>query len=187
MRIIGVIGGVASGKSTVARLFERLGAGVLDADRAGHEALRLTQVEAAAKKRWGNEIFGPDGRIDRAKLARRVFAPGTAGHKERLYLEQLTHPEIARLLHRQADEMAAAGTAGAASIAGIPIARAQAPIKLSLGHNSPPSSPNRSAGSAGDTQSGGGVSPRRGAATVPEPRRGGTVMPSICAAANEGT
>ena len=113
MRIIGVIGGVASGKSTVARLFERLGAGVLDADRAGHEALRLTQVEAAAKKRWGNEIFGPDGRIDRAKLARRVFAPGTAGHKERLYLEQLTHPEIARLLHRQADEMAVAGTAAA--------------------------------------------------------------------------
>ena len=111
MRIIGIIGGVAGGKSMVAKMFERLGAGVLDADRAGHEALRLPQVEAAARERWGNEIFGPDGRIERARLARLVFASGPEGRKERLYLEQLTHPQIAVLLRRQADDMAAAGAA----------------------------------------------------------------------------
>ncbi|MBU4271445.1 MAG: dephospho-CoA kinase [Planctomycetes bacterium] len=103
MRIIGITGGVASGKSTVARLLEKLGAGVLDADRAGHEALRLPQVEAAARRRWGEKIFGPDGRIDRSSLARIVFAPGPEGRKERLFLEQLTHPEIARLFRLQAD------------------------------------------------------------------------------------
>ncbi len=110
MRIIGITGGVAGGKSTVARLLERLGAGVLDADRAGHEALRLPQVEAAARRRWGETIFGRDGQIDRTQLARVVFAPGSEGQRERLYLEQLTHPEIARLLRRQADSMVAAGT-----------------------------------------------------------------------------
>lgn len=107
MRIIGILGGVCSGKSTVARQFARLGARVLDADRAGHEALRLPHVEAAARQRWGEAVFGPDGRIDRARLARIVFAAGAEGQKERTYLEQLTHPEIAGLLRRQAEAPAA--------------------------------------------------------------------------------
>jgi dephospho-CoA kinase len=111
MRIIGIVGGVASGKSTVAETFARLGAGVLDADRAGHEALRLPAVEAAARRRWGPTVFGPDGRIDRGRLARVVFAPGPEGRRERNYLEQLTHPEIARLLGRQAEDLAASGVA----------------------------------------------------------------------------
>jgi dephospho-CoA kinase len=110
MRIIGTTGGVASGKSLVARRFAELGAGVLDADRAGHEVLRLPHVEAAARQRWGEAVFGPDGRIDRQRLAPIVFACGPEGAKERKYLEQLTHPEIARKLREQADAMAAAGT-----------------------------------------------------------------------------
>ena len=111
MRIIGVTGGVASGKSMVAQQFAQLGAGLLDADQAGHEALRLPQVEAAARQRWGEAIFGADGRIDRARLARVVFAPGEKGQREREYLEQLTHPEIARLLDRQAEALALSGAA----------------------------------------------------------------------------
>ena len=106
MQIIGILGGVASGKSTVAEQFVRLGAGLLDADRAGHEALRLPHVEAAARERWGEAIFGADGRIDRAKLARVVFAHGAEGERERRYLEQLTHPEIGRLLNEQANALA---------------------------------------------------------------------------------
>jgi dephospho-CoA kinase len=109
MRIIGILGGVGSGKSTVAHQLAKLGAGVLDADKAGHEALRLPNVEAAARQRWGEAVFGPDGRIDRARLARIVFAPGPKGQTERKYLEQLTHPEIARLVRRQAESMLAAG------------------------------------------------------------------------------
>jgi dephospho-CoA kinase len=109
MRIIGITGGVASGKTAVAQAFAALGAGVLDADRAGHEALRLPHVEAAARRRWGDAIFGPDGRIDRARLARVVFAAGPEAERERKYLEQLTHPEIGRLLTRQAEAFEAAG------------------------------------------------------------------------------
>ena len=110
MRIIGITGGVASGKSVVAQQFARLGAGVLDADQTGHEVLRLPQIEAAARRRWGEAVFAPDGRIDRARLARIVFAAGPEAQKERQYLEQLTHPEIARLLTQQAEALAAAGT-----------------------------------------------------------------------------
>jgi dephospho-CoA kinase len=109
MRIIGITGGVASGKSLVAKQFAVFGAAVLDADKAGHEALRLPHVEAAARQRWGGVVFGPDGRIDRAKLARIVFAPCPEAAQERKYLEQLTHPEIAGLLKRQAAAFEAAG------------------------------------------------------------------------------
>ena len=69
--------------------------------------MRLPQVEAAARRRWGEAVFGPDGRIDRARLARVVFAPEAEGQRERNYLEQLTHPEIGRLLEQQAEAMAA--------------------------------------------------------------------------------
>jgi len=109
MHMIGVLGGVAGGKSLVARLLADRGAGVLDADRLGHEVLRLPQIEAAARDRWGEKVFDCEGRIDRDCLARVVFADGPKGPIERKYLEQLTHPEIARRLKQQAEAMAASG------------------------------------------------------------------------------
>jgi dephospho-CoA kinase len=113
MRIIGLLGGVASGKSLVAQELTRLGAGLLDADRAGHEVLRTEQVERAARQRWGSKVFGPDERIDRAKLARIVFAPPPDGPRERNYLEQLIHPEIGRRLRQRATELADEGVTAA--------------------------------------------------------------------------
>jgi dephospho-CoA kinase len=110
MHIIGLLGGVASGKSEVARQLAKRGAGVLDADRAGHEVLRLPHVEEAARQRWGEGIFGPDGHIDRSLLAKVVFSPPPKGPIERRYLEQLTHPEIGRRLAAEAQRMAAGGT-----------------------------------------------------------------------------
>jgi dephospho-CoA kinase len=109
MQVLGILGGVASGKSLVARQLAQFGAGVLDADRAGHEVLAMPATEAAAGERWGQEIFAADGRIDRARLAAIVFAAGPQGAGERKYLEQLTHPQIERRLARQAEELAALG------------------------------------------------------------------------------
>ncbi len=108
MHVIGLLGGVAAGKSLVARQLAALGAGLLDADRAGHEALRLPRIEAAVRERWGESVCGDDGRIDRARLAKLVFAEPPDGPRERKHLEQLTHPEIARLLSRQAETLAVA-------------------------------------------------------------------------------
>ena len=105
MKILGLLGGVASGKSLVARQLAELGAVVLDADRAGHEALRLPRIEEAARQRWGDAVFGPDGHIDRSRLAKIVFAPPPDGPRERKYLEELTHPEIGRRLSAQAEAL----------------------------------------------------------------------------------
>jgi dephospho-CoA kinase len=93
----------------VAQQLAQQGAAVFDADNAGHDVLRLPQIEAAARRRWGEAIFGPDGRIDRARLARIVFAVGPKAETERKYLEKLTHPEIARLLQRHIMTQAATG------------------------------------------------------------------------------
>jgi dephospho-CoA kinase len=101
MQTLGLLGGVASGKSLVASQLAHLGAVVLDADRAGHEALRLPRVEEAVRRRWGADVFGPDGHVDRSKLAKIVFAAPPNGQRERKYLEQLTHPEIGRLIEGQ--------------------------------------------------------------------------------------
>ncbi len=105
MKILGLLGGVASGKSLVSRQLAELGAVVLDADHAGHEALRLPGVEAAARQRWGDGVFGQDGHIDRSRLAKIVFAPPPGGPKERKFLETLTHPEIGRWLLAQVEAM----------------------------------------------------------------------------------
>ncbi len=110
MEVIGIIGGVASGKSLVAGELVALGAGLLDADRAGHVVLRMPEIEQAAAERWGKAVFGPDGRINRGRLAEIVFAATDDAVRERKYLEQLTHPEIARRLEQQAEALAASGT-----------------------------------------------------------------------------
>ncbi len=103
MKILGLLGGVASGKSLVSRQLAELGAVVLDADLAGHEALRLPSIEAAARERWGDAVFGKDRHIDRSKLAKIVFAPPPDGQEEREFLENLVQPEIGRRLSAQAE------------------------------------------------------------------------------------
>ncbi len=102
MIILGLLGGVASGKSLVARQLAELGAVVLDADQAGHEALRLPCTEKAARQRWGDAVFGPDGHIDRSRLAQIVFAPPPKVQENGNSSEELTHPEIGRRLAAQA-------------------------------------------------------------------------------------
>jgi dephospho-CoA kinase len=71
----GLTGGVASGKSTVARMLEGLGARIIDADRVGHELLRASQATYHELLRgFGNEILDSRGEIDRRRLGAIVFA-----------------------------------------------------------------------------------------------------------------
>ena len=78
MLILGLVGGIASGKSLVAECLRDLGAVVLDADRAGHAVLREPDVVAALVSRWGNSILDPAGQISRRAVAKIVFAAGNA-------------------------------------------------------------------------------------------------------------
>ena len=110
MRVIGIVGGVASGKSLVAEQLRRLGAVILDADRAGHEVLQEESVRRALRQRWGDDVFDDRGGVDRAAVAQIVFGPSPTGPQERAFLEQITHPRIGGRLREQ---VAAAQRAGA--------------------------------------------------------------------------
>jgi dephospho-CoA kinase len=94
MRLIGVTGGIATGKSSVDRMLEAHGAVVIDADELAREVVRPGEpalAEVAA--RFGREMIDPDGRLDRDRLGRLVFADPQA----RRDLEQITHPRITEL------------------------------------------------------------------------------------------
>ena len=96
MQTLGLIGGIGSGKSTVAALFARLGAGVVDVDAIGHRILRLPEVGSVIEKRWGTDIFTPSGEPDRKAIAAHVFSPTETGRRELEFLTALTHPLIQR-------------------------------------------------------------------------------------------
>ena len=91
MFIIGVTGGVGTGKSTVARMLGRLGAHVLDADRMTHELMRPgTAVWKALCSAFGRGILTSDGEIDRRKLGVLAF-----GNKKILTrLSRIIHPAV---------------------------------------------------------------------------------------------
>jgi dephospho-CoA kinase len=96
--VIGLIGGVASGKSSVAATLAELGAAVLDADAIARRLLDDPEVRAKLLQRFGTAIAaaGDPAAIDRAALARRTF-----GHPEELaYLEGLVHPRVREELAR---------------------------------------------------------------------------------------
>src|SRR6476659_10806472 len=95
MKIIGLVGGVASGKSLAAKMLVELGAVHLDADRTGHALLAEDyDVRRSLIDRWGNAILDIDGHVDRGAVAQRVFANSAAGTGNRKFLEDLLHPRI---------------------------------------------------------------------------------------------
>jgi dephospho-CoA kinase len=101
-RVIGLLGGIGSGKSTVARLFSERGVAVLDADRHAREVLASPAIVDALVARFGSGILDDRGAIDRAALARVAFADEAATAD----LNALVHPEVRR---RLLDELAASG------------------------------------------------------------------------------
>ncbi|MEX0678148.1 MAG: dephospho-CoA kinase [Pirellulales bacterium] len=111
--IIGIAGGIASGKSFITGHLKRMGAAVVSADEAAHEVLELEEVKREAQQRWGDAIFGADGQIDRKALGQIVFAPPPDGPLEREFLERLTHPRIGEIIRRQIIELAEQGSAAA--------------------------------------------------------------------------
>ncbi len=110
MKTIGLVGGVASGKSLAAAILVDFGACLLDADRTGHAVLADdADVHQAVIDRWGDAVLLPDGKVDRAAVARRVFAESAAGAADRKFLEDLLHPRIRRRLNQDRDKAAVAG------------------------------------------------------------------------------
>ena len=93
MIVVGVTGGLGTGKSTVARIFQQLGAVVLDADRIAHEVMRPKQLAwRRIVTTFGEQVLNDDQTINRALLARRVFREPAA----RVQLETIVHPQVIR-------------------------------------------------------------------------------------------
>jgi dephospho-CoA kinase len=103
--VIGVAGGIGSGKSAVARALGRLGAPIFDADASARRILDQPDIASRIAARWGTGLLGPDGRVDRAGLATIVFRDDRA----RTELEELIHPIVRIEAQAAIDAARAAG------------------------------------------------------------------------------
>ncbi len=101
MKVIGLTGGIGSGKSTVSRFLAELGAVILDADKVGHEAFKPdTEIWRQVVAAFGSQILTPGGDIDREKLGEMVF-----GNPESLArLNQIMHPWMYEIVTAQLDD-----------------------------------------------------------------------------------
>ncbi|QXE89352.1 dephospho-CoA kinase [Geomonas subterranea] len=114
MRIIGLTGGIASGKTSAAQLFEKLGAAVIDADQLAREVVQPGE-EALARiaETFGDKVLNPDGTLNRAALGGIVFADPSA----RRTLEGITHPAIKKRAEEKLRRLREAGTGTAFYVA----------------------------------------------------------------------
>ncbi len=109
IKVIGITGGIASGKSTIAGMLESLGADLIDADKICHQLINTKEIALEITKRWGNHLQDTNGKIKRDMLAEIVFSD----EKEISALNCIIHPvaikqiksEIAKL-HIEATTMA---------------------------------------------------------------------------------
>lgn len=104
--IIGLTGGIGSGKSTVARAFEALGAAWVDADDVAREIV-LPEAPAllAIKHRFGDQVMHQDGTLNRAALREIIFKDS----EQRQWLESVTHPRIRERLLQHLEKLKALG------------------------------------------------------------------------------
>ena len=101
MLLVGLTGGIGAGKSTVAELLTERGAIVIDGDVIARRVVEPGQPALAAiVERFGPEVLGPDGRLDRPALAAKAFARD----EDRLALEAITHPAIGAEFVREMSE-----------------------------------------------------------------------------------
>lgn len=124
MLIFGLTGGIASGKSAVARELNALGAVVLDADKAAHEVINVPDIKQALTERWGPEILLPDGNVDRKAVAEQVFSTQKPTLVERKFLEKILHSRIKDEFEYQLTRL---------KIAKTPVAVIDAPLLLEAG------------------------------------------------------
>ena len=105
VRVVGLTGGIASGKSTVSQMLRELGAPIVDADLVAREVVEpgTPGLEEIADRFPG--VIGADGRLDREKLAARVFGQD----EERRALNAILHPRIQRAVVEQVEALARQG------------------------------------------------------------------------------
>jgi dephospho-CoA kinase len=105
MVIVGLTGGVASGKSFVAQCFVELGADLIDADQVAHEVLQDQETVDRIVEVWGNGILDEKGDINRKQLGKIVF--GGPDESNLNLLESITHPKIRSRIRNRLEQLKA--------------------------------------------------------------------------------
>jgi dephospho-CoA kinase len=115
---IAVTGGIGAGKSEALRAFARHGAAVISSDEIVHDLLRSDEdVRAAVRERFGDGVFGPEGQVDRGRIADVVFAD-----PEQLdWLERLLHPRVVAAYLRWRDDLASRPDPPAVCVTEVPL------------------------------------------------------------------
>lgn len=104
--VIGLTGGIASGKSTVSQMLREKGAIILNADQVGHEVYRPgTGVWQQVVATFGQQVVGPGGEIDRRRLGQIVFSDAEALRR----LNAITHPPMRAMMRHILDDLRAQG------------------------------------------------------------------------------
>jgi len=115
---VAVTGGIGAGKSEALRAFARHGAAVISSDEIVHELLGSDEdVRAAVRERFGDGVFGPEGQVDRGRIADIVFAD-----PEQLdWLERLLHPRVVAAYLRWRDDLARRPDPPAVCVTEVPL------------------------------------------------------------------
>jgi dephospho-CoA kinase len=115
---VAVTGGIGAGKSEALRAFARHGAAVISSDEIVHDLLSSDEeVRAAVRERFGDDVFGPEGQVDRGRIADIVFAD-----PEQLdWLERLLHPRVVASYLRWRDHLAARSDPPAVCVTEVPL------------------------------------------------------------------
>ena len=115
---VAVTGGIGAGKSETLAAFARHGAAVISSDEIVHELLRSDpEVQAAVRERWGDSFFGPDGAVDRDRVANVVFTD----RKELEWLEALLHPRVVATYLRWREKLGELPEPPAVSVTEVPL------------------------------------------------------------------
>jgi dephospho-CoA kinase len=105
IKLVGLTGGIGSGKSTVGRMVQRLGVPLIDADQLAREVVQPGTPALAEIAREWPEVIAADGTLDRRRLGAKVFAEPAARQR----LEAITHPRIQERMRQQVTALAAQG------------------------------------------------------------------------------
>jgi dephospho-CoA kinase len=99
MFVLGLTGGIATGKSTASKIFKKLGAYIIDADKISHEVSKSKEIINEVKKKFGTEVI-INNKIDREKLGKIIFNDP----QKRMELNNIMHPVIIREILKKIDE-----------------------------------------------------------------------------------
>lgn len=107
MKVIGLTGGIGSGKSTVSRFLAELGAVIVDADKVGHGDLKNPEIRQEIIAAFGERVLTPAGDIDRSRLGNIVFGDAEALGR----LNRIMHPRMHDMIKAQLEDYRKRGVA----------------------------------------------------------------------------